>query len=167
MQTLNSILLTLQIISSVLIIVLVLLQQGKGADMGAAFGSGSAGSVFGSAGAANFLSRATKWAAIVFFVTTGGLAWIAHHPAGSPIESGLMSGFTQPAKPAAPAPAPTGSAVPNVGTAVPSAPSHDAPASSGASGSSAAGSAAGSQGGAVPPAPAGQGSSVPTAPARK
>lgn len=115
MQLLNSILLTLQIISSILIIVLVLLQQGKGADMGAAFGSGSAGSVFGSAGAANFLSRMTKWAAIVFFVTTGGLAWVAHHPSSSPIESGIMSGFSEPAKkaPATPA-APTGTAVPSV-----------------------------------------------------
>lgn len=115
MQLLNSILLTLQIISSILIIVLVLLQQGKGADMGAAFGSGSAGSVFGSAGAANFLSRMTKWAAIVFFITTGGLAWVAHHPSSSPIESGIMSGFSESAKkaPAAPA-APTGTAVPNV-----------------------------------------------------
>lgn len=115
MQLLNSILLTLQIISSILIIVLVLLQQGKGADMGAAFGSGSAGSVFGSAGAANFLSRMTKWAAIVFFVTTGGLAWVAHHPSSSPIESGIMSGFSEPAKKAPAAPvAPTGTAVPNV-----------------------------------------------------
>ena len=120
MQWLSSILLVLQVISSLLVIVLVLLQQGKGADMGAAFGSGSAGSVFGSAAAANFLSRATKWAAIVFFATTAGLAWVAHHPAGSPIESGIMQGFTAPAKEAAPA----GSAVPDVGggSAVPSVP---------------------------------------------
>ncbi|WP_368639430.1 preprotein translocase subunit SecG [Castellaniella ginsengisoli] len=118
MQWLSSILQTLQVISSILVIVLVLLQQGKGADMGAAFGSGSAGSVFGSAGAANFLSRATKWAAIVFFVTTGGLAWVAHHPSGSPIESGIMQGFTAPAKEAAPA----GAAVPDVGAAVPAVP---------------------------------------------
>ncbi len=128
MQWFSSILLTLQVISSLLIIVLVLLQQGKGADMGAAFGSGSAGSVFGSAGAANFLSRATKWAAVVFFATTIGLAWIAHHPAGSPIETGIMQGFTAPAKAPTPAPA-TGTAVPNVGPAVPTAPA--APAASG------------------------------------
>ena len=121
MQWFSSILLILQVISSLLVIVLVLLQQGKGADMGAAFGGGSAGSVFGSAGAANFLSRATKWAAIVFFATTIGLAWVSHHPAGSPIESGLMQGFTSPAKDAA-APA-TGAAVPDVGAAVPSVPS--------------------------------------------
>ena len=120
MQWFSSILQVLQVISSLLVIVLVLLQQGKGADMGAAFGSGSAGSVFGSAGAANFLSRATKWAAVIFFATTIGLAWVSHHPSGSPIESGLMQGFTAPAKDAAPA---AGAAVPDVGAAVPSVPS--------------------------------------------
>uniref|UniRef100_UPI00333FADC0 preprotein translocase subunit SecG n=1 Tax=Castellaniella defragrans TaxID=75697 RepID=UPI00333FADC0 len=117
MQWLSSLLLTLQVISSILIIVLVLLQQGKGADMGAAFGSGSAGSVFGSAGAANFLSRATKWAAVLFFATTGGLAWVAHHPSGSPIEGGVMQGFTAPASEAAP----VDSAVPSVAVPAPSA----------------------------------------------
>ncbi|MFT0534384.1 preprotein translocase subunit SecG [Castellaniella hirudinis] len=117
MQLFSSVLLSLQVISSLLIIVLVLLQQGKGADMGAAFGSGSAGSVFGSAGAANFLSRATKWAAVLFFATTIGLAWISHHPAGAPLDSGIMSGFMS----SEPAPAPaTGSAVPDLGAAVPS-----------------------------------------------
>lgn len=115
MQWLSPLLLTLQVISSLLIIVLVLLQQGKGADMGAAFGSGSAGSVFGSAGAANFLSRATKWAAVVFFVTTGALAWVAHHPSGSPLEGGVMQGFTTSTPDAAPA----GSEIPSVGSTVP------------------------------------------------
>ena len=65
-----SFLMTVQVLSAIGIVVLVLLQQGKGADMGAAFGSGSAGSVFGSAGSANFLSRATAFAATVFFLTT-------------------------------------------------------------------------------------------------
>lgn len=131
MQVLNTVLLTLQVISSILVIVLVLLQQGKGADMGAAFGSGSAGSVFGSAGAANFLSRTTKWAAIVFFVTTGGLAWVAHHPAGSALDSGIMSGFVQhETKKPAPAPASNvGSAVPDV---APAAPAQGSPSSSAA-----------------------------------
>lgn len=116
MTWLSPVLLTLQVVSSLSIIVLVLLQQGKGADMGAAFGSGSAGSVFGSAGAANFLSRMTKWAAVLFFVTTGGLAWVAHHPSGAPIDVGVMQGFTS----STPAPvAPAGSAVPDIGAAVP------------------------------------------------
>lgn len=137
MQMFSSVLMTLQVISSLAIIVLVLLQQGKGADMGAAFGSGSAGSVFGSAGAANFLSRVTKWAAVLFFATTIGLAWIAHHPTGSPLDSGLMQGFTS-SESNAPVPAATGSAVPDMGSAVPSSvpsttQSSAAPADAGAS----------------------------------
>ncbi|MFA7437971.1 preprotein translocase subunit SecG [Castellaniella sp.] len=119
MHLFSTILQTLQVLSSLLVIGLVLLQQGKGADMGAAFGSGSAGSVFGAAGAANFLSRATKWAAIIFFVTTGGLAWIAHHPSGSPLDSGIMQGFTS----SAPADTvPAGAAVPDLGASVPAVP---------------------------------------------
>ncbi len=163
MQWLSPLLLTLQVISSILIIVLVLLQQGKGADMGAAFGSGSAGSVFGSAGAANFLSRATKWAAIVFFVTTGGLAWVAHHPSGSPIDGGVMQGFTAPAKDVAP----PGPAVPSVAPAAPAA-SGDASSSSAAvpsvpaTPSAGAGSPAGAPAaGAAPADP-----SVPSVPAK-
>ncbi|MDK2124798.1 preprotein translocase subunit SecG [Parachitinimonas caeni] len=57
------------VLSAVGVIVLVLLQHGKGADMGAAFGSGSAGSLFGSSGSANFLSRFTAVCAIIFFST--------------------------------------------------------------------------------------------------
>ena len=57
------------------VIVLVLLQQGKGADMGAAFGSGSAGSLFGASGSANFLSRSTAVLATLFFLTSLGLAY--------------------------------------------------------------------------------------------
>jgi preprotein translocase subunit SecG len=59
------------------IVVLVLIQHGKGADVGAAFGTGSAGSVFGSAGSANFLSRLTAVLALVFFLTSMGLTWIS------------------------------------------------------------------------------------------
>ncbi|MEQ1774730.1 MAG: preprotein translocase subunit SecG [Burkholderiales bacterium] len=59
------------------IIGLVLVQHGKGADVGAAFGSGSAGSVFGSAGSANFLSRLTAVLALVFFLTSMGLTWMS------------------------------------------------------------------------------------------
>lgn len=94
MHWLSSALLAIQVISSLSIIALVLLQQGKGADMGSSFGGGSAGSVFGATGAANFLSRTTKWAAIIFFVSTGGLAWVAHHPAArAPIADGVMQGY--------------------------------------------------------------------------
>jgi preprotein translocase subunit SecG len=55
----------------------VLLQHGKGADMGAAFGSGASGTVFGAAGSANFLSRTTAALAAVFFLTSLGLTWFA------------------------------------------------------------------------------------------
>jgi len=77
MSGLMNLVLTVQVICAIGIIVLVLLQQGKGADMGAAFGSGSAGSVFGSTGSANFLSRVTAILAAIFFVATLGLSWIA------------------------------------------------------------------------------------------
>jgi len=67
MHFLLSIALVLQIISAVVVIVLVLMQHGKGADLGAAFGSGASDSVFGATGSANFLSRSTAIAATVFF----------------------------------------------------------------------------------------------------
>jgi len=110
MQTL---VLVLHILAAVGIVVLVLLQHGKGADMGAAFGSGSAGSLFGSAGAANFLSRTTAILAAVFFASSIGLTILS-----SPTKSGgVTEGLAVPAgktevKPAAPAPsgpAPAGS----------------------------------------------------------
>ncbi|GAB1578035.1 preprotein translocase subunit SecG [Bordetella petrii] len=90
-----TILLVVQVLSALGIIVLVLLQQGKGADMGSAFGSGSAGSLFGASGAANFLSRSTKWAAVVFFVSTLGLAYLSHggSSSGGAMESGVMQDF--------------------------------------------------------------------------
>jgi len=89
-----TILLVVQVLSALAIIVLVLLQQGKGADMGSAFGSGSAGSLFGATGAANFLSRTTKWAAVVFFASTVGLAYLSHKgSAPGAIESGVMQDF--------------------------------------------------------------------------
>ncbi len=74
MQTL---ILVLHILAAAGIVVLVLLQHGKGADMGAAFGSGSAGSLFGSAGAANFLSRTTAILAAVFFATSLSLTYFS------------------------------------------------------------------------------------------
>ena len=70
MQMILSIAVVVQIISAVAVIVLVLLQHGKGADLGAAFGSGASGSVFGASGSANFLSRSTAVAATIFFCAT-------------------------------------------------------------------------------------------------
>lgn len=68
---------TVHILLAVVLIVLVLLQQGKGADMGAAFGSGSAGSLFGPSGSATFLSRATSFVAAMFFVTSMSLTYFS------------------------------------------------------------------------------------------
>ena len=65
--------LVLHVLAAASIVVLVLLQHGKGADMGAAFGSGSSGSLFGAAGSANFLSRTTAVLATIFFLTSIGL----------------------------------------------------------------------------------------------
>ena len=73
MELLKSFVLVVNVLSALSMIVLVLMQHGKGADMGAAFGSGSAGSLFGSSGSANFLSRSTAALATVFFVTCLGL----------------------------------------------------------------------------------------------
>ena len=100
------------------IIVLVLLQHGKGADMGAAFGSGSAGSLFGSSGAANFLSRSTGVCAALFFATSLGLTYF-HAPkiSGGVMGGGVMDGVTTPAaktdaKDASAIPSPTVAPVP-------------------------------------------------------
>jgi preprotein translocase subunit SecG len=81
---------------------LVLLQHGKGADMGAAFGGGASGSLFGATGSANFLSRSTAVLATVFFLTSMGLTWYA---ARKPEASSVMDAHKveQPAAPAKPA----------------------------------------------------------------
>lgn len=70
MQMLMSVAVIIQIIAAVAVIILVLLQHGKGADMGAAFGAGASGSLFGASGSANFLSRSTAVAATIFFCAT-------------------------------------------------------------------------------------------------
>jgi len=71
--------LVVHVVTALGIIGLVLLQHGKGADMGAAFGSGSSGSLFGATGSANFLSRTTSVLAAIFFATSLGLAYVATH----------------------------------------------------------------------------------------
>lgn len=77
MNFLFSIALVVHLIAALVIIGLVLLQHGKGADMGAAFGSGASGSLFGATGSANFLSRTTGILAGVFFITSLTLAYLA------------------------------------------------------------------------------------------
>lgn len=79
-----SILLVIHVIVAVVIIVSVLLQQGQGANAGAAFGSGTSGTVFGAQGAASFLSRLTAILATVFMLNSAGLAWYAAQGVGEP-----------------------------------------------------------------------------------
>lgn len=79
------ILIAIHIIVCFTLILIVLLQTGKGADMGAAFGAGSSQTVFGSTGASTFLSKSTTIAAIIFMVTSLALAWISGHRTGSSI----------------------------------------------------------------------------------
>ena len=80
---LNNILLVFHILIAVAMIGLILLQQGKGADAGAAFGSGASGTVFGARGSASFLSRATAILAALFFITSLSLAYLASSSAKS------------------------------------------------------------------------------------
>jgi preprotein translocase subunit SecG len=95
-------LLSVHILFGLAVIGLVLVQHGKGADMGAAFGSGSSGSLFGSSGSANFLSRTTAVLATAFFLTSLGLSYLATNSKKAPT-SVMEQVQTQPATPAAPA----------------------------------------------------------------
>lgn len=79
METWLNVILVLHVVVALAVIGLVLLQHGKGADMGSGFGGGSSGSLFGASGSANFLSRATAVLATVFFLTSLGLAYMATH----------------------------------------------------------------------------------------
>ncbi len=76
MTTIHTLLLVLQVIVGVMIIGLVLVQRGKGAEAGAAFGAGASATVFGAKGSANFLSRSTAVLATIFFATSLGLAYL-------------------------------------------------------------------------------------------
>ena len=78
MNIVMNLVLALQIVTALVMIGLVLIQHGKGADMGASFGSGASGSLFGATGSANFLSRSTAVCAFVFFVATLYLAYSAN-----------------------------------------------------------------------------------------
>jgi preprotein translocase subunit SecG len=80
----KDVILVIDILAALGIVGLVLLQQGKGADMGAAFGSGASQTLFGARGSANFLTRATAVLATVFFVANLTLAWLASKETVSP-----------------------------------------------------------------------------------
>jgi preprotein translocase subunit SecG len=112
-----------QMLSALAMIVLILVQHGKGADMGAAFGSGSSGSLFGASGSANFMSRATSALAAVFFVCTMALSYFGNlRPTSSgSVLDGAAIVAPVPAAPAVPA-GPAGQIPGNTPAAAPSAP---------------------------------------------
>jgi preprotein translocase subunit SecG len=87
----------LQILAALTMIGLVLIQHGKGADMGASFGSGASGSLFGATGSANFLSRFTAICAAVFFACTLALAYAAHGRPRDAAAGGTTSILDRPA----------------------------------------------------------------------
>ncbi|NMM28493.1 MAG: preprotein translocase subunit SecG [Glaciimonas sp.] len=120
MQSLFTTIVVVQILSALAIIALVLLQHGKGADMGAAFGSGASGSLFGASGSSNFLSRSTGLAAVIFFSATLALAYFGN-------KGSLKTGGVMDTLPATSIPAPSSSSVPTPSPAA--APVPPAPAS--------------------------------------
>jgi len=79
MDTWFILILIVDVVVALCMIGLILLQHGKGADVGAAFGSGASGSLFGASGSANFLSRTTAILAVIFFLTTFALAYLVTH----------------------------------------------------------------------------------------
>ena len=89
MNVLLTIVLAVQMLTALGMIGLILLQHGKGADMGAAFGSGASGSLFGATGSANFLSRTTAVAATLFFGCTLGLAFLSNGRTAAPSDNVL------------------------------------------------------------------------------
>ncbi len=106
MNVLLTVVLAVQMLTALGMIGLILIQHGKGADMGAAFGSGSSGSLFGASGSANFLSRTTAVLAAVFFACTLMLAYFGNL---RPVESGSVLDRGAATAPAA-APAASGAA---------------------------------------------------------
>ena len=116
MNVIVNVILAVQMLAALAMIGLILIQHGKGADMGAAFGSGSSGSLFGASGSANFLSRTTAVLAAVFFVSTLALAYFGNaRPAssGSVLETpaaAVPAGAPASEAPAAPATPASGAA---------------------------------------------------------
>ena len=102
-----NVILAVQMLTALGMIGLILIQHGKGADMGAAFGSGSSGSLFGASGSANFLSRTTAVLATVFFVATLALAYFGNQ---RPVSTGSVLETPAAAVPASTAPAVAASA---------------------------------------------------------
>ena len=89
METLETLILSVHVLAALAIIGLVLLQQGKGADMGSGFGAGASSTVFGSGGAGSFMTRLTTGIAIAFFLTSFGLAFFAKEKSKAASELGI------------------------------------------------------------------------------
>lgn len=125
MQLWMTLLLAVQLLSALVMIGLVLVQHGKGADMGASFGGGSSGSLFGATGSANFLSRSTAVCATLFFICTLGLAFMSGKPSArsgaggsvldqpAPAAAGAASGAAAPAAGVIPGAIPAPAAAPS------------------------------------------------------
>jgi preprotein translocase subunit SecG len=128
MNTMFTIIVVVQVLTALTIIGLVLLQHGKGADMGAAFGSGASGSLFGASGSSNFLSKSTGVAAAIFFCCTLALAYLGNRPAAG--TGGVMDRLPVPAAPA-PASSVPGAPAPAANVPVPGAAGTPAPAAGG------------------------------------
>jgi preprotein translocase subunit SecG len=125
MNTLFNLIVVVQVLSALIIIGLVLLQHGKGADMGAAFGSGASGSLFGATGSSNFMSKSTGVAAAIFFASTLALAYFGTNRTVA-TGGGVMERVTVPVTKA---PVTGGAAVPATTTTAPApAPAASAPA---------------------------------------
>ncbi len=117
MQILLTLVQLAQVLSALAMIGLVLVQHGKGADMGASFGSGASGSLFGATGSANFLSRSTAVAATIFFVSTLALAYFGNLRNAAP--SASTSAFGQAVSAGASAPVAASGAASAVAPATP------------------------------------------------
>jgi len=129
MSSLFNLIVVVQVISALAIIGLVLLQHGKGADMGAAFGSGASGSLFGATGSSNFLSKSTAFAAAIFFACTLALSYIQTQArVVQPAAGGIMerAGQSVPTTTTAPAAKPAPSAPAQPAAAAP-APANEIP----------------------------------------
>jgi preprotein translocase subunit SecG len=135
MNSLFNLIIVVQVLSAVAIIGLVLLQHGKGADMGAAFGSGASGSLFGATGSSNFLSKSTALAAAIFFAATLGLSLLASQR-GVSAGGGVMENVS------VPAPVKGSAAIPSAAPTAPAAGEAPAPAAAAPAASEAAPAAA-------------------------
>ena len=139
MLNLWGVFMTLALLSAIVMVGLILLQQGKGADMGASFGAGASGSLFGATGSANPLSKATAWAAGIFLASTLALTYIDYHgnkaaPASDAAVNSVLNTLNQPAAAASTASAPAAAPAASATVAAPAA----APASAAATAATAA-----------------------------